>query len=204
MTSCSPRADAVLALGAALALAGVAAGCKAERVVETQVLVFAESRTCLEMPGPTRPVMNSYQARLYEFEGVDASAPTMSPCLDCLVSGRCRPVSTQCQCGRSVPVGTLALNQELAGLRFTDLDPGKRYCIALFGFDQPGLVPPGPTMGPWPCECSGPDAGAAASLRLCGISPFPGSLDENAAAIIVTSECLPPGAPGCPYPVGPE
>jgi len=202
MTSCSPRAEALVAL--ALALASVVAGCKAERVVETQVLVFAESRTCLGL-GMLPPTMNSYQARLYEFEGVDSSAPTMAPCGECLAAGRCRPVATQCQCGRSVPVGTIGLNQELANLRFSDLDPGKRYCVALFGFDQPGLMPPEPTTrGPWPCACAGPDSGVAASLRLCGISPFPGSLDENAAAIIVTSECLPPGAPGCPYPVSPE
>lgn len=203
MTSCSPRAD-LATVACALALASLAAGCKAERVVETQTLVFAESRACMESRDVLGFGMNAYVVRLYEFTPAETPSSMVAPCLDCFATGRCRPARTQCRCGARVPVGTLALNQELANLRFADLDPNKRYCVGLLAFDAPGLMPPpGTPPGPWDCACASPDAGAVAPgpLRLCGLSPFPGSLDENAAAIIVSADCPGPMAPTCPFPV---
>ena len=189
-----------------LALAAAVAGCKPDHVVETQVLAFAESRACMEA-GATLG-MNSYVVRLYEFTPPPPEMPAMAPpCVDCLGSGRCRPLLTQCRCSMSVPVGTLGLNQGLANFRFTDLDPRRHYCIALLAFDQPGLVPPGPMPPPpgsWDCPCAFSDAGAPPALRLCGLSPFPGTVGENAGAIILAADCPDPMRPTCFFPIAAE
>jgi len=175
----------------AVVLAVAATGCVDEQVVETQALVFAESRRC-EMAAAAGDTVNAYRVVLYEFGGSDPDS-TMPPCVSCLTEGRCRPVSVVCGCGPDTPPQTVPLNGQVGGLRFAGLDPGRRYCIAAAAFDVPGpSVPPSRRAQVCSCEHEGVDL--ADVVRLCGVTPFPGVVDENAPAIVLPVEC----SPDCP------
>jgi hypothetical protein len=154
-------------------------------------LVVAESTACTALREVRRETVNSYRVMLFE---VAAGAPEEDRCGPCLREGRCPLREMVCGCGPSHVPTTFQINRELEGLRFRDLPPGIEICLGLVGADVPSLPP---TERREECDCSSvitPDATA----RLCGVSPFSGTVEENAPAIVIDAECRSPTLPFCP------
>jgi hypothetical protein len=186
---CSASVDHPVRLLLVLVPALIVAGaCRDTRVVETQVLVSANTDAC-ERAMSTEARMNAYSVVLYRFRsaaGPDAESPPL--CAPCVQDGRCERVGVRCLCGPPRTVGTLGINQQLQQLRFEDLDPSARYCIGLAAVAAPALsVPPDRDVAR-PCPCNG-DALREATGRMCGLSLTAGAVDENARTRFIGAEC---------------
>lgn len=185
MRWCSGGAEIALCLA-------LSAGCAGEEVFETQVLAFAETEACREAAAAGATV-NAYRVRLLEFQATPGESDV--PCGECLREGRCPLVDQVCACGTPRPPRTVSINRQLEGLRFDGLDPGSRYCVAVIGFELPELAPPtGDETVECPCDFGGLDL--TGTSRLCGGSPFPGTVGENAPSLLVQLDCP---ARGCPF-----
>jgi hypothetical protein len=177
MTSSSVYGRRVAAL-----LLVLAAGCANDRVVETQVIVLAETELCdLATTAVVRDMdmrfaVNAYRVALFEFTPEGPVDPLS--CRTCIAEGRCPRIEESCLCDQPRPPRALDLNNALAGLRFESLDPDIRYCFLLQGF---GMFPP-----PDPCTC---DALDVENTRLCGASFLPGGVEENSTATLIPVEC---------------
>ncbi len=179
MTS-SSGTEAHLALTLALL---ALAGCAQQPIEETQALVVAESEAC-QMAAMGMEQVNRYQAYLFAFTGADPDS-AQPPCVECIVNGRCPLVERACGCTEPHPPLTGAINRQIAGLAFRDIEPDRPYCVALLAMDDPtSMLGPGEPREA--CECLG---ASGAPVTSCGLSPFPGFVEENASAVFVSMDC---------------
>jgi len=171
-------------------IALISGACTAQSVEETQSLVIAEGASCVRA-ADTGATVNHYHAVLFLFTGFDENGDD-SPCASCIATGRCPVVAQECACMRSHPPRTGLINRHLSGLRFTDVVPDRAYCIALFAVDDTTSTT-GPGDPSHSCDCVA--EAPTATIEACGLSPFPGRIEENAGAIFVTLEC----GEACPW-----
>lgn len=183
MTSSSRRVDARSTALLCTCLFGCSAG---DEVFETQVIVLAETMLC-EEARLSEVRVSAYRVVLFEVQSDPMSPSMASFCVACLDEGTCVPAQEACACGPPSPPGTVALNRGLAGTRFVDLDPERRYCIGVAAYHLPELDPG--TGEVEPCDCGFEGIDLTTRTRMCGISPSPGTVGENAPAIPVGAEC---------------
>lgn len=161
--------------------------CTEEVLFETQVLVIAETENCeearAERPVPT---MNAYQVAVLALDENAVTAADEVPCGRCVNSGACEVVDLRCSCGRPRLLSTNAINEALDGLRFPSLEPTQQYCVVLSSFSVPEVRRPD---GESECPCNFGDVNLTGRGRMCGVSPFPSSVQENAPAVVIAAEC---------------
>lgn len=154
-------------------------GCAPDaEIVETQVLVIADTERCdeAEVAGER---LNLFLAQLHVLEG-EPAGPT--PCSECFRDGTCPPVARRCSCGGSFPPDTIGINAGLRAIRFADLDADAFYCVQVAAFDVGADVP----AVPQPCACP---EGLMPLVRMCGGSPIGGRLGPSEPAIVVGADC---------------
>jgi hypothetical protein len=166
-----------------IVLALVLGGCAEQSIEETQALVIAETEAC-QMAATDMVRINRYQAYLFAFTGADDTS-TQPPCVNCIVTGRCPLLERTCGCTEPHLPLTGPINRHLSGLGFTDVEPDRPYCLALMGMDDPA-APVGPGERPTTCDCL---PATDAPTTACGLSPFPGFVEENSNVIFVSMEC---------------
>jgi hypothetical protein len=175
-------------LGASLLWAqAVALGCAAEPIVDTQVIVVAETNAC-EADRAAMERINAYKVTVIEFTPTMSGEADLAPCYRCLTPGSgCREVETKCWCAEPRVPTTVTINSQLDGLRFESMEQGKAYCLGLVGYSLPGVSPPDGQSAA-ECDCD-PRMASGGTLKLCGISPFPTTVGENAPAAIISADC---------------
>ncbi len=168
----------------------ISSACTAQSIEETQSLVIAEGASCARA-ADTGVTVNHYHAVLFNFTGFDEDGND-PPCASCIATGRCPVVAQECACMRPHPPTTGFINRNLSGLRFTDVVPGRAYCIALFAVNDTASTT-GPDDPSHACDCVAQSP--TATIEACGLSPFPGRIEENAGAIFVPLDC----GEACPW-----
>lgn len=163
-------------------------GCAEGALFETQVLVVAETESCEDarMSRP-EPGMNVYQVAVYALDPAAAVNPDEPACVRCRrPSEACELVELRCGCGEFQRLGTTGINRGLAGLQFPSLDPDRAHCVQFSAFSVPEVRATGETQE---CDCAFGGVDLTGRARMCGISPFAGSVAENAPALVVSADC---------------
>jgi hypothetical protein len=176
---------------APIALALLLAGCGVE-VFETQLLVLAESEACTSAIARGTTV-NAYRAALFEMTVPPREGDTRAPCFACFEDETCVLREMSCRCSVPTPPATVPLNRMLDGVRFADLDPEARYCMALVAHDVPALD--APAEGSEDCACDFGGIDVTGTSRVCGATPFPARVGENESFVPLAADCPPLGCP---------